>query len=45
MYGVGGKYCITYTMNQNSFDIYKRKYVHDFKVNVIEDKFEGFRAL
>lgn len=34
MYGVKGKYGITFKTNERSFDIYKRKYVHDYKVTV-----------
>lgn len=45
MYGGGGKYCVTYKSAQKEFDVYKRKYVHDFKVQVEEQNFEGSKGL
>lgn len=34
MFGSAVRYCITYKTNQKSFDIYRRRYEHDFCVNV-----------
>ena len=46
MFGSRVKYCITYKTNQKSFDIYRRKYEHDFKVHVItKQDLEGAVAL
>jgi len=36
MFGSKVRYCITYKTNQKSFDIYRRKYEHDFRVNVVD---------
>lgn len=40
MYGVRGKYGITFKTNERSFDIYRRKYVHDYKVTVSSESFD-----
>ena len=45
MYGVRGRYCVTYKTNEKSFNIYKRKYVHDFRVKVIEEDYSGSKSL
>lgn len=45
MFGSKVRYCITYKTNQQSFDIYRRKYEHDFKVNVVNDNLDGSRGL
>ena len=45
MFGSRVRYCITYKTNQKSFDIYRRKYEHDFRVNVVEDNLDGSRGL
>jgi len=41
MFGSKVRYCITYKTNQKSFDIYRRKYEHDFRVNVVQDNLDG----
>ena len=41
MFGSKVKYGITYKANQKSFDIYRRKYQHDFKVQVNDLNLEG----
>ena len=41
MFGSMAKYGITYKQNEKSFDIYRRKYNHDFKVPVSTMNFEG----
>lgn len=41
MFGSRVRYGITYKTNQRSFDIYKRKYMHNLKVNVMAENFEG----
>lgn len=45
MFGSKVRYGITYKPNQKSFDIYRRKYVHDFRVNVVRDNLNGSRGL
>ena len=37
--------CITYKTNQKSFDIYRRKYRHDFRVNIHDENLSGSRGL
>lgn len=41
MFGSKVKYGITYKTNQNSFDVYRRKYYHNFKVPVVGTNLEG----
>lgn len=45
MFGSRVKYGITYKTNQRSFDIHRRKYEHDYKVNVVKTDFDGSRGL
>ena len=45
MFGSRVRYCVTFKTNQTSFDIYRRKYIHDFKLNVIEENLDGSRGL
>ena len=45
MFGSRVRYCITYKTNQKSFDIYRRKFTHDFKLNVVPDNLDGSRGL
>ena len=41
MFGRRVRYGITYKSNQRSFDIYRRKYMHNLKVCVNNDNLEG----
>ena len=41
MFGSKVRYGITYKQNERSFDIYRRKFMHNLKVNVLADNFEG----
>ena len=41
MFGSKVRYCITYKTNQTSFDVYRRKYVHDYRVNVVNNNLDG----
>jgi len=41
MFGSKVKYGITYKVNQRSFDIYRRKYEHDFRIPVVSQNLEG----
>ena len=45
MFGSRVRYGITYKTNQKSFDIYRRKFIHDFKLNVVPDNLDGSRGL
>jgi hypothetical protein len=41
MFGKKVRYGITYKTNQRSFDIYRRKFMHNLKVCVQNDQLEG----
>lgn len=41
MFGSKVRYCVTYKTNQKSFDIYRRRCWHDFKVPITEENLEG----
>ena len=41
MFGSKVRYSVTYKTNQKSFDIYRRKYWHDFKVPISAENLEG----
>lgn len=45
MFGSKVRYCITYKTNQKSFQIYRRKYLHNFKVTVNNENLEGSKGL
>ena len=45
MFGKKVKYGITYKTNQKSFDVHRRKFEHDFRVNVVEQDLDGSRGL
>ena len=45
MFGSKVKYCVTFKTNQRSFDIYRRKYEHDFKVNIVSENMDGCNGL
>lgn len=41
MFGSRVRYCVTYKTNQKSFDIYRRKYEHNFNVNAVTTNHDG----
>jgi hypothetical protein len=41
MFGAKVRYCVTYKSNQRSFNVYSRKYYHDFKVPIGGKNLEG----
>ena len=41
MFGSKVRYGVTYKTNQRSFDIYRRRYWHDFKVPISNENLEG----
>ena len=45
MYGKMGRYCVTYKTNMKSFDLYRRKYEHDFRVKVVDENLEGSKGI
>jgi hypothetical protein len=45
MFGSKVRYGITFKINQKGFNLYRRKYEHEYKINVAEENLEGARAL
>lgn len=45
MFGSRVRYGISYKQNQKCFDIYRRKYMHNLKVCVNSENFEGAKAM
>ena len=45
MFGSKQKYCVTFKTNQKSFDIYRRKYEHDFRPNIVSQNLDGEKGL
>lgn len=45
MFGSKVKYGITYKTNQKSFDVYRRRYIHDYKVPISHEILEGSMGL
>lgn len=45
MFGSRVRYGITFKMGERSFNIYRRKYEHEYMINVLEDNLEGAKAL
>lgn len=45
MIGAAKRYCITYKQNERCFDIYQRKYMHNLRVCVNNDNFEGCKTV
>lgn len=39
------RFAVTYTTNQNYFDIFARKYMNDLRVRLSNTNFEGQKAL
>ena len=39
------RYCIGYKTNQHCFEIFKRKYYHNFRVTVQKENLEGSKCL
>ena len=38
-------YAVTYNLNQEDFEIHRRKYQHDFKAKISDHNFEGCMAV
>jgi hypothetical protein len=45
MFGSKVRYGITFKTNQRSFDIYRRKYEHDFCANILEENLDRSKAI
>ena len=45
MIGSKVRYAITYKTNERGFDIYQRKYMHNLRVCVDDQNFEGSKAI
>jgi hypothetical protein len=45
MFGRKGVYGITYKTNEGNFDVYRRKYIHDYKVPVVNVDLDGSKGL
>lgn len=45
MFGSKVKYGITFKTGEKSFSIHRRKYEHDYLVNVVEDDLDGCKGL
>ena len=45
MFGKKGVYGITYKTNEGNFDVYRRKYIHDYKVPVVNVDLDGSKGL
>ena len=45
LFGRKVRYCIAYKTNQKSFEIYTRKYMHNFKLPVSQENLEGSKSL
>ena len=45
MFGQKVKYGISYKTNQRCFEIYRRKYLHVFKMNANDKDFEGSKGI
>ena len=45
MFGSRVRYGITYKTNQKAFIVYRRKFIHDFRVPVLLENLEGSMGL
>lgn len=45
MFGRRVKYAISFKQNERSFNIYRRKHLHVFKMNVNDEDFEGSKGI
>jgi hypothetical protein len=45
MIGAMRRYAITYKQNERSFDIYKRKFMHNLRVCLDDNNYEGAKSL
>jgi hypothetical protein len=45
MIGPKVRYCVTFKNSSNGFTIFRAKYVHNFKVNVLNKNLEGSKVI
>jgi len=45
MIGSKVRYAVTYKTNERGFDVYQRKYMHNLRVCVDDQNFEGSKAI
>ena len=45
IFGSKVRYACCFKQGQNEFEIYTRRYEHNFKVNVLKENFEGSKGL
>jgi hypothetical protein len=45
MIGPKVRYCVTYKPGSKSFNVFTAKYIHNFKVSVVNTNLEGSKAL
>lgn len=45
MIGAAKRFSVSYSVNQNYFDIFTRKYMHNFRICIDDSNFEGQKAL
>lgn len=45
MFGKKVKYGITFKTNQKSFSVYRRKYLHNYRVPVVAENLDGSKGL
>lgn len=45
MFGPKVKYCVTYRNNELDFNVYTRKFEHDYRVFINNKNFEGGKGL
>ena len=45
MFGKKVRYGITFKTNQKSFDVHRRKFEHDYRVNVVDADLDGSKGL
>ena len=45
MFGSKVRYGITYKTNQRSFDVYRRKFEHDFCANIVEENMDKSKSI
>ena len=45
MFGSKVRYCVTYKNNENNFEVFTRKYHHDYKITFNDENFEGAKGL
>lgn len=45
MIGSKVRYCVTYKTGEKLFNVFRANYIHNFKVTVVDNEFEGAKGL